>query len=53
MSLAFLLTSLIVVVAPGAGVLYTLSAGLSRGGRASVFAAVFVLLGAKLAFAER
>ena len=45
MSLAFLLTSLIVVVAPGAGVLYTLSAGLSRGARASVFAALGCTLG--------
>jgi threonine/homoserine/homoserine lactone efflux protein len=45
MSPAFLLTSLIVVVAPGAGVLYTLSAGLSRGARASVFAAFGCTLG--------
>jgi len=45
MSLAFLLTSLIVVVAPGAGVLYTLSAGLSRGARASIFAAFGCTLG--------
>jgi threonine/homoserine/homoserine lactone efflux protein len=45
MSPAFLLTSLVVVVAPGAGVLYTLSAGLSRGGRASVVAAFGCTLG--------
>lgn len=45
MSLAFLLTSLVVVVAPGAGVLYTLSAGLSRGARASVVAAFGCTLG--------
>ena len=45
MSLAFLLTSLIVVIAPGAGVLYTLSAGLSRGARASVVAAFGCTLG--------
>jgi threonine/homoserine/homoserine lactone efflux protein len=45
MSLAFLLTSLIVVVAPGAGVLYTLSAGLSRGARASIVAAFGCTLG--------
>jgi len=31
MSLEFLLTSLIIVVSPGTGVLYTLAAGLSRG----------------------
>jgi threonine/homoserine/homoserine lactone efflux protein len=41
----FLLTSLIVVVAPGTGVLYTLAAGLSRGSRASVVAAFGCTLG--------
>jgi threonine/homoserine/homoserine lactone efflux protein len=41
----FLLTTLIVVVTPGTGVLYTLAAGLSRGGRASVIAAVGCTLG--------
>jgi threonine/homoserine/homoserine lactone efflux protein len=41
----FLLTSLIVVVTPGTGVLYTLAAGLSRGGRASVVAAFGCTLG--------
>jgi threonine/homoserine/homoserine lactone efflux protein len=35
----FLITSLIVIVTPGTGVLYTLAAGLSRGSRASVVAA--------------
>ncbi|HKZ04848.1 MAG TPA: LysE family translocator [Methylomirabilota bacterium] len=45
MSLDFLLTSLIVVVSPGTGVLYTLAAGLSRGSRASVVAAVGCTLG--------
>ena len=39
MSLEFLVTSLIVVVSPGTGVLYTLATGLSRGARASVVAA--------------
>ena len=39
MSVEFLLTSFIVVIAPGAGVLYTLAAGLTRGSRASVVAA--------------
>src|SRR6202161_4505542 len=34
MSLAFLLTSLIVVASPGTGVLYTLAAALTRGSRA-------------------
>ena len=41
----FLLTSLIVIVAPGTGVLYTLAAGLSRGARASVVAAFGCTLG--------
>ena len=45
MSTAFLLTSLIVVASPGTGVLYTLAAGLSRGARASVIAAVGCTLG--------
>jgi threonine/homoserine/homoserine lactone efflux protein len=38
-SIEFLVTSLIVVVSPGTGVLYTLATGLSRGSRASVVAA--------------
>jgi threonine/homoserine/homoserine lactone efflux protein len=41
----FLLTSLIVVVSPGTGVLYTLAAGLSRGSRASIVAAFGCTLG--------
>ncbi|HLY23656.1 MAG TPA: LysE family translocator [bacterium] len=45
MSLDFLVTSLIVVVSPGTGVLYTLAAGLSRGSRASVVAAFGCTLG--------
>ena len=45
MSTAFLLTSVVVVVSPGTGVLYTLSAGLSRGRRASVVAAFGCTLG--------
>jgi len=44
-SIEFLLTTLIVVATPGTGVLYTLSAGLSRGARASVVAAVGCTLG--------
>src|SRR5215467_5699475 len=45
MTLEFLITSLIVVVSPGTGVLYTLAAGLSRGARASVVAAFGCTLG--------
>jgi len=45
MSLAFLVTSLIIVASPGTGVLYTLAAGLSRGWRASVVAAFGCTLG--------
>ncbi|HEU0114366.1 MAG TPA: LysE family translocator [Thermomicrobiales bacterium] len=45
MSPEFLLTSLVVVLMPGAGVLYTLAAGFSRGKRASVVAAFGCTLG--------
>ncbi len=45
MSLEFLLTTLIIVASPGTGVIYTLAAGLSRGGRASVLAAFACTLG--------
>jgi len=45
MSLDFLITSLIVIVSPGTGVLYTLATGLSRGSRASIVAAFGCTLG--------
>lgn len=45
MSIEFLVTSLIVIVSPGTGVLYTLAGGLSRGPRASVVAAFWCTLG--------
>jgi threonine/homoserine/homoserine lactone efflux protein len=45
MSLSFLLTSLIVIVSPGTGVLYTLATALSRGSRASVAASFGCTLG--------
>ena len=45
MSAAFLLTTLVIVVTPGTGVLYTLAAGLARGRRASVVAAFGCTLG--------
>jgi threonine/homoserine/homoserine lactone efflux protein len=41
----FLLTTLIVVATPGAGVLYTLAAGVSRGWQASIVAAFACTLG--------
>ena len=44
-SLEFLITSFIVVVSPGTGVLYTLAIGLSRGSRASIVAAFGCTLG--------
>jgi threonine/homoserine/homoserine lactone efflux protein len=44
-SAEFLLTTLIIVATPGTGVLYTLAAGLGRGGRASVLAAFACTLG--------
>ena len=40
MSLQFLLTALVVVVAPGTGVIYTLAVGLGQGRRAAIMAAV-------------
>jgi threonine/homoserine/homoserine lactone efflux protein len=45
MSLAFLLTSLIIVAMPGTGALITVSTGLSRGARAGVVAAFGCTLG--------
>jgi len=44
-SVEFLLTSFIVIVSPGTGVLYTLAAGLSRGSRASIVAAFGCTIG--------
>jgi threonine/homoserine/homoserine lactone efflux protein len=44
-SVEFLITSFIIVVSPGTGVLYTLATGLSRGSRASVVAAFGCTLG--------
>ncbi len=45
MSIEFLITSLIVIASPGTGALYTLSAGLSGGVRASLVAAFGCTLG--------
>jgi threonine/homoserine/homoserine lactone efflux protein len=45
MSFSFLVTSLIVIVSPGTGVLYTLAAALTRGSRMSVAAAFGCTLG--------
>lgn len=45
MSVEFLITSFVVIVSPGTGVLYTLAAGLSRGFRASVAAAFGCTIG--------
>jgi threonine/homoserine/homoserine lactone efflux protein len=44
-SLAFLLTSFVIVAMPGTGALITLSAGLSRGARAGIIAAFGCTLG--------
>jgi threonine/homoserine/homoserine lactone efflux protein len=45
MSLTFLLTSLVIVAIPGTGALFTVSAGLARGARASILAAFACTLG--------
>ena len=44
-TIEFLVTSLIVVLIPGTGVVFTISTGLTRGKRASVFAAFGCTLG--------
>jgi threonine/homoserine/homoserine lactone efflux protein len=44
-TLEYLLTSLVVVLIPGTGVLYTVSTGLTQGRRASVWAAVGCTVG--------
>ena len=45
LNIDFLVTTLIIVVSPGIGVLYTIATGLSRGARASVVAAFGCTLG--------
>lgn len=45
MSLAFLLTTLVVVATPGTGALYTVATGLAHGTRAAIVAAVGCTLG--------
>jgi threonine/homoserine/homoserine lactone efflux protein len=44
-SIEFLITTLVIVVTPGTGVIFTLAAGLSRGARASIVAALACTLG--------
>jgi threonine/homoserine/homoserine lactone efflux protein len=44
-SFEFLITSLVIVATPGTGVILTLAAGLSRGSRAAVIAAIGCTLG--------
>ncbi|NJC24012.1 threonine/homoserine/homoserine lactone efflux protein [Arthrobacter pigmenti] len=45
MSVAFLLTTLVIVATPGTGALYTIAAGMARGTRASLVAAFGCTLG--------
>ena len=45
MSLAFLLTALVIVATPGTGALYTISTGITRGRRPSVIAALGCTVG--------
>ncbi len=45
MSIEFLITSLIVVVSPGTGALFTIATGLTRGARASIVSAFGCTLG--------
>jgi threonine/homoserine/homoserine lactone efflux protein len=44
-SIEFLITTLVIVASPGTGALFTIGAGLSRGGRASLLAAFACTLG--------
>lgn len=44
-SVQFLLTSLVVVLAPGTGVIFTIATGLGRGPRAAIWAAIGCTLG--------
>jgi threonine/homoserine/homoserine lactone efflux protein len=44
-SIEFLITTLIIVATPGTGVIFTLAAGLTRGARASVVAAIGCTVG--------
>jgi threonine/homoserine/homoserine lactone efflux protein len=45
MSVTFFVTTLVIVATPGTGVLFTVAAGMSRGARASVVAAIGCTLG--------
>ena len=45
MGIAFLVTSLVIVATPGTGVIYTIAAGLQRGRRASIIAALGCTVG--------
>ena len=45
MGIEYVLTSLVLAVTPGTGVLYTVTAGLSRGARAGLVAALGCTLG--------
>lgn len=44
-TLEFLITSLVVILVPGTGVVYTVSTGLTAGRRASIFAAIGCTIG--------
>lgn len=48
MSLAFWITSLVIVATPGTGALFTIAAGIARGRRASLVAAAGCTLGAAI-----
>lgn len=45
MSIEFLITTLVVVASPGTGAIYTIAAGLGRGGKSSLWAAFGCTLG--------
>lgn len=45
MDLSFLMTSIVITATPGAGALFTIAAGISRGARAGMLAAIGCTLG--------
>ncbi len=53
MSLAFGITSLVIVATPGTGALFTITAGIARGRRASLVAAAGCTLGSSRTLLRR
>ena len=52
MSVDFLITSMVVILIPGTGVIYTLATGLGAGRTASIAATAFASFGVRLALSD-